>query len=209
MRCWRGLACGRPMQVWRFDLDRDGPIDPEATALPWSRYAPGLDRHLAAGFMRATPTCHTLRRHGEGCGMHARGPTHLTLNGASASLHYLSPGEIRLVHISSVLWTIPQDGGRPRPVKCHGAPTTVSQRDRGECLAEAVAPSDATCPLYWFPFCLHGDPPKRANSLRRDRSHDRAYHADGHWSTAAVRSMIFDPTAVLALVEMAGSELTR
>jgi UPF0271 protein len=205
-----------PMQVWRFDLDRDGPIDPEASGSPVVNVMRLVSTvNLACGFHAGDP--YLIKRYvaaakAAGCTIGAH-PSYPDVAGFGLRYMDLSPAEIQAVvqyQLGALDGFLRMEGMTLHHVKCHGALYNRAVKDEivANALAEAVAAYRGNLPLYGFPFSCMEEAAKRVGiPFVRESFSDRAYHADGQLvDRRRSDSMIFDPTAVAErVVEMAGS----
>lgn len=203
-----------PMQVWRFDLERDGPIDPEATASSVVDVLRLISTvNLACGFHAGDP--YLIKRYvaaakAAGCTIGAH-PSYPDVAGFGLRYMDLTPGEIQAVvqyQLGALDGFLKMEGMTLHHVKCHGALYNRAVKDEivANALAEAVAAYRGDLPLYGFPFSCMEDAAKRVGiPFVRESFSDRAYHADGQLvDRRRSDSMIFDPTAVgERVVEMA------
>jgi len=196
-----------PLQVWRFDLDRDGPIDPEAAAgnnlVSVMRMVSTVN--LACGFHAGDP--YLIKRYvaaakAAGCTIGAH-PSYPDLSGFGLRDMDLSPGELQAVvqyQLGALDGFLRIEGMTLHHVKCHGALYNRAVKDQvvANALAEAVAAYRRDLPLYGFPFSCMEDAAKRVGiPFVRESFSDRAYHADGRLvDRRRTDSMILDPAAV-------------
>jgi UPF0271 protein len=179
-----------PMQVWRFDLDRDGPIDPDV-----GEGLPSLDRilrmvstvNLACGFHAGDP--YLIKRYvaaakAAGCTIGAH-PSYPDLAGFGLRYMDLTPGEIVAVvqyQLGALDGFLRMESIALHHVKCHGALYNRAVKDKvvANALAEAVAAYRSDLPLYGFPnSCMEDAANKVGIPFVREAFADRAYHADG------------------------------
>lgn len=205
-----------PMQVWRFDLDRNGPIDPDVDGS-----LPSLDRilrmvstvNLACGFHAGDP--YLIKRYvsaakAAGCTIGAH-PSYPDLAGFGLRYMDLTPGEIQAVvqyQLGALDGFLKMEGMTLHHVKCHGALYNRAVKDDvvANALAEAVATYRSDLPLYGFPGSCMEDAAARAGiPFVREAFSDRAYHEDGSLvDRRRSNSMIFNPESVAERVlEMA------
>lgn len=205
-----------PMQVWRFDLDRNGPIDPGADA-----GLPSLERilrmvstvNLACGFHAGDP--YLMKRYvsaakAAGCTIGAH-PSYPDIAGFGLRYMDLTPGEIHAVvqyQLGALDGFLRMEGMALHHVKCHGALYNRAVKDEvvAKALAESVAAYSSDLPLYGFPGSCMEDAAARAGiPFIREAFSDRAYHQDGTLvDRRRADSMIFKPAAVAdRVVEMA------
>ncbi len=207
-----------PMQVWRFDLDRNGSIDPAADiALPSLEQVLRMVStvNLACGFHAGDP--YLIKRYvaaakAAGCTIGAH-PSYPDLAGFGLRYMDLSPGEIQAVvqyQLGALDGFLRIEGLALHHVKCHGALYNRAVKDAvvARALAEAVAAYRDNLPLYGFPHSCMEDAANRVGiPFVREAFADRAYHADGSLvDRRRPDSMIFNPEAVAErVVEMAKS----
>jgi UPF0271 protein len=205
-----------PMQVWRFDLERDGPIDPDAEAA-----LPSLERilrmvstvNLACGFHAGDPYLikhYVKASKAAGCTIGAH-PSYPDTAGFGLRYMDLTPGEIQAVvqyQLGALDGFLRMEGMALHHVKCHGALYNRAVKDEvvAKALAESVAAYRSDLPLYGFPGSCMEDAAARAGiPFMREAFSDRAYHQDGSLvDRRRADSMIFKPAAVAErVVEMA------
>lgn len=205
-----------PMQVWRFDLEREGPIDPDVAA-----GLSGLERilrmvstvNLACGFHAGDP--YLIKRYvgaakAAGCTIGAH-PSYPDLAGFGLRYMDLTPGEIEAIvqyQLGALGGFLKMEGMMLHHVKCHGALYNRAVKDDvvAKALAQAVAAYDSELPLYGFPGSCMEEAAKRAGiPFVGEAFSDRAYHRDGSLvDRRRADSMIFDPDDVAERVlEMA------
>jgi UPF0271 protein len=201
-----------PMQVWRFDLDRGGPIDPDVPG--------GLSSlqsilrmvstvNLACGFHAGDP--YLIKRYvaaakAAGCTIGAH-PSYPDLSGFGLRYMDLTPGEIEAVvqyQLGALEGFLEMEGLRLHHVKCHGALYNRAVKDEvvAKALAESVAAYRSDLPLYGFPGSCMEDAAARAGiPFVREAFADRAYHSDGSLvDRRRTDSMILDAGSVAARV---------
>jgi 5-oxoprolinase (ATP-hydrolysing) subunit A len=179
-----------PMQVWRFDLDRGGSIDPQVEG-----ELPSLERilrmvstvNLACGFHAGDP--YLIKRYvaaakAAGCTIGAH-PSYPDLAGFGLRYMDLTPGEIIATvqyQLGALDGFLKMEGMTLHHVKCHGALYNRAVKDEvvAKALAEAVAAYRGDLPLYGFPkSCMEDAANKAGIPFVREAFADRAYHADG------------------------------
>jgi UPF0271 protein len=206
------------MQVWRFDLDRGGSIDPEI-----GDELPSLERilrlvsavNLACGFHAGDP--YLIKRYvtaakAAGCAIGAH-PSYPDLAGFGLRYMDLSPGEIEAVvqyQLGALDGFLKMEGLTLHHVKCHGALYNRAVKDDvvARALAEAVAAYRQDLPLYGFPdSCMEHAAARAGIPFVREAFADRAYHADGSLvDRRRPDSMVLDAEAVAGRVlEMAAA----
>jgi 5-oxoprolinase (ATP-hydrolysing) subunit A len=206
-----------PMQVWRFDLDRDGPLDPNTSA------GPSIERvlrmvstvNLACGFHAGDP--YLIKRYvraakAAGCTIGAH-PSYPDVAGFGLRYMDLTPGEIEAVvqyQLGALEGFLQIEGMRLHHVKCHGALYNRAAKDEvvANALAQAVARYRSDLPLYGFPYSCMEDAARRAGlPFVREAFADRAYHSDGSLvDRRRPDSMVLDTNEVVArVVAMASS----
>jgi UPF0271 protein len=204
-----------PMQVWRFELDRNGPIDPEDTGLA------SVERilrrvstvNLACGFHAGDP--YLIKRYvkaakAAGCSIGAH-PSYPDLAGFGLRYMDLTPGEIEAVvqyQLGALDGFLKMEGMPLHHVKCHGALYNRAVKDEvvARALAEAVGAYRSDLPLYGFPGSCMEDAAARAGiPFKREAFSDRAYRQDGSLvDRHRPDAMILDPRGVAErVVEMA------
>jgi len=205
-----------PMQVWRFDLDRNGPIDPDV-----EESLPSLERilhmvstvNLACGFHAGDP--YLIKRYvsaakAAGCTIGAH-PSYPDIAGFGLRYMDLSPGEIQAVvqyQLGALEGFLRMEGTPLHHVKCHGALYNRAVKDEivAKALAESVAAYRSDLPLYGFPGSCMEDAATRAGiPFVREAFADRAYNQNGSLvDRRRPDSMIFNPDAVAErVVELA------
>jgi UPF0271 protein len=202
-----------PMQVWRFDLDRDGPIDPQGS----SGTVPSIERvlrlvstvNLACGFHAGDP--YLIKRYvaaakAAGCTIGAH-PSYPDLAGFGLRYMDLTPGEIHAVvqyQLGALDGFLRMEGMKLHHVKCHGALYNRAVKDQvvADALAQSVAAYRADLPLYGFPdSCMEEAANRVGIPFVREAFADRAYHQDGALvDRRRADSMILHADAVVARV---------
>jgi 5-oxoprolinase (ATP-hydrolysing) subunit A len=207
-----------PMQVWRFDLDRGGSIDPDV-----GEELPALERilrmvstvNLACGFHAGDPFLikrYVAAAKAAGCTIGAH-PSYPDLAGFGLRYMDLTPGEIIATvqyQLGALDGFLRMEGMTLHHVKCHGALYNRAVKDEvvAKALAEAVAAYRSDLPLYGFPKSCMEDAAKAAGiPFVREAFADRAYHTDGSLvDRRRADSMILKAEAVAErVVEMAKS----
>ena len=207
-----------PMQVWRFDLDRNGPIDPEAIGgLPSIECVLQMVStvNLACGFHAGDP--YLIKRYvaaakAAGCTIGAH-PSYPDLAGFGLRYMDLTPGEIQAVvqyQVGALDGFLKIEGMALHHVKCHGALYNRAVKDEvvARALAEAVGAYRSDLPLYGFPnSCMEYAANHAGIPFVKEAFSDRAYHADGSLVDRRRQdSMIFNVDLVAErVVEMAKS----
>jgi UPF0271 protein len=178
------------MQVWRFDLDRGGSIDPDV-----GEELPALERilrmvstvNLACGFHAGDPFLikrYVAAAKAAGCTIGAH-PSYPDLAGFGLRYMDLTPGEIIATvqyQLGALDGFLRMEGMTLHHVKCHGALYNRAVKDEvvAKALAEAVAAYRSDLPLYGFPKSCMEDAAKAAGiPFVREAFADRAYHTDG------------------------------
>lgn len=205
-----------PMQVWRFDLDRNGPLDPQS-----DEGLTSVERimrmistvNLACGFHAGDP--YLMKRYvsaakAAGCTIGAH-PSYPDTAGFGLRYMDLTPGEIEAVvqyQLGALEGFLRIEGMAIHHVKCHGALYNRAVKDEivAKALAEAVGRYRNGLPLYGFPGSCMEDAADRAGvPFVRECFADRAYHQDGSLvDRRRPDAMVLDPGAVAErVVEMA------
>ena len=197
-----------PRQVWRFDLDRGGPVEPaDGDGLPVvERVLRKVSTvNLACGFHAGDP--YLMKRYvaaakAANCTIGAH-PSYPDLAGFGLRYMDLTPEETRAVvqyQLGALDGFLRMEGLEMHHVKCHGALYNRAVKDRvvADALAEAVGAYRSDLPLYGFPHSCMEDAAERAGiPFVREAFSDRAYHDSGELvDRRRSDSMILDPAAV-------------
>ena len=197
-----------PMQVWRADLERGGPVMPQANPI-----VPDLDRllrklstvNLACGFHAGDP--YLIKRYvaaakAAGCTIGAH-PAYPDLAGFGLRHMDLSPDEVQAVvqyQLGALDGFLKMEGMELHHVKCHGALYNRAAEDQAvaDPLAEAVAAYRADLPIYGLPgSCLEHAAARVGIPFIAEAFSDRAYHADGRLvDRRRTDAMVLDPQSV-------------
>jgi UPF0271 protein len=202
-----------PMQVWRFDLDREGALSPEGDSATIPRIECVLHMistvNLACGFHAGDP--YLIKRYvaaakAAGCTVGAH-PSYPDLAGFGLRYMDLTPGEIQAVvqyQLGALEGFLQMEGMRLHHVKCHGALYNRAVKDQviADALSEAVAAYRSDLPLYGFPHsCMEEAANRLGIPFVREAFADRAYHVDGALvDRRRPDAMILDADAVAARV---------
>ncbi|HYF40218.1 MAG TPA: 5-oxoprolinase subunit PxpA [Gemmatimonadales bacterium] len=179
-----------PMQVWRADLERGGPLDP-VDGTPASSLSAVLKSisavSLACGFHAGDP--YLIKRYiaaakQAGCTIGAH-PSYPDLAGFGLRYMELAPAEIEAIvqyQVAALDGLLRVEGIELHHVKCHGALYNRAAKDPivASAVAAAVAAFRRDLPLYGLPgSCLEEAAIHLGIPFLREAFADRAYHQDG------------------------------
>lgn len=207
-----------PMQVWRFDLERGGTVDPSESGegLVVERILRMVSSvNLACGFHAGDP--YLIKRYvaaakAADCAIGAH-PSYPDLAGFGLRYMDLTPEEIQAMvqyQLGALEGFLQMEDMSLHHVKCHGALYNRSVEDQivADAVADAVAAYRSDLPLYGFPHSCMEEAANRAGvPFVREAFSDRAYHHSGALvDRRRPDSMILDPQAVAdRVVQMAKS----